>query len=174
MSPLAASSVCQSGFLLNGSSVQPVPITRRNHLRRRGRFCEPPSALVCCDTGLFFGFAMSTPAATITISGLISGLPAGSETIGPLTIANANSGAQVTQLTSVNGNNALTVPGTNFVGAIIVPPAGSTLAKFLKGVNGDTGVNLHPANPTLISLPTSSANFVLNVAGIETISIVWF
>src|SRR5438105_714139 len=72
---------------------------------------------------------MSTPAATVTISGTKSNLASGSDTIGPLTIVNAASGGAITALTSVNGDNTVVVPGSNYIGCVIVPPSNSTVVK---------------------------------------------
>jgi len=111
--------------------------------------------------------------ATISISGTKLGLPMGSETIGPLTITNATTVGAVSELTSINGDNAVTIPA-NAIGCIIVPPIGSTLAKKYKGAAGDTGISLHLTNPQVICFASGVTSFILNVAGIETIEITWF
>lgn len=77
------------------------------------------------------------------------------------------------QLVSVNGNNPIAIPA-GAQGLTIVPPPGSLLTKVLKGVNGDTGITLHPTLPTSIALtPGAVASIVLNVSGIETLELVW-
>ncbi len=105
------------------------------------------------------------PAAVVTISGAKINLPSGTEAIGPLTISNPTSGGAVTVLTTASGDNTVTVPASTYVGVVIVPPYGNTTALKLKGAGGDTGIVIHPSNPTLYSFPAGTANFILNAAG---------
>jgi hypothetical protein len=113
------------------------------------------------------------PVSTITIAGEKTGLPSGTKVIGPLVTTNPTSVGFTQDLTTVNGNNTINVPG-GAIGFILIPPAGNTTAIVLKGVSGDTGVTLHPTDPSKISLAASQATFVLNVAGIITLEIEWY
>lgn len=71
------------------------------------------------------------------------------------------------------GNNTIAVPATA-AGVVIVPPAGSAVALTLKGVNGDTGIALDPANPTHLRLtPGAVASFVLNAGGAVAVALLW-
>jgi hypothetical protein len=111
----------------------------------------------------------------LQISGTKSGLPFGTESIGPLAIVNGASGDAITDLSSASGNNTITVPGAMYVGCIISPPPGNATAIILKGVAGDTGIPLHLTNPTVLSIPAGTTSFVLNVAGTAVaITILWF
>jgi hypothetical protein len=112
----------------------------------------------------------STTNLSITISG--QGF---SYTYTPPTSAFANSaapGAVPTNVALVSGNNTITLPtGTQVV--LIVPPAGSANAKTLKGVNGDTGIALNPALPTLLTVASSVTSIVINATSGETIQIAY-
>ncbi len=57
---------------------------------------------------------------------------------------------------------------------LLVPPSGSTNAKTLKGISGDTGYSISAANPTLASMPSSTSAIIVNAAAGETVTIVWF
>lgn len=77
----------------------------------------------------------------------------------------------VNLLDLASGNNTIPVFTTGPTSEIlptsvtIVPPADNEETITLKGVNGDTGVKLHPTDPTTIALDPSVASFVLNVTG---------
>lgn len=120
----------------------------------------------------------------ITLTGNISGGPTGGETFGPLQILAATAVIQVSTLTlSANTNTAVTVP-TGATAVIIVPPNASypggtapnpavsgTLT--LKGVSGDTGVQINTTYPTELALASGVSSFYLNAASACTV-IVWF
>jgi len=115
------------------------------------------------------------PAANVTISGQVTGLPTGSKQLGPFLLTNLSSGGAVTELTSLNGANTITVPGTAYIGCIIEPPAGNTGAITLKGVAGDTGFPLHLTQPSVLTFPAGTASFVLNIVGAGlAFEISWF
>lgn len=116
---------------------------------------------------------MSTPTAIVTLNGVKTLLPSGTETIGPLVISNANSGSAVSDYALLSGNNTITVPGTQYVAAIIIPVAGNTTALILKGVGGDTGVPLNLTNYSVYSFPAGTVSFVLNAAGSTSVEINW-
>jgi len=101
--------------------------------------------------------------ANVSISGQVTGEPSGSKQIGPFTIVNATSGGAVTELTSISGNNTITVPGSQYVACVIAKPSTNTASITLGGVAGDTGVSLHPTNPTVLDFPAGTSSFVLNV-----------
>ena len=74
------------------------------------------------------------------------------------------------------GSNTITVPtgGATATAVTIVPPAGNVQAITLKGVGADTGILLHPTDPTTIALGASVAAFVLNAAGVVTgLRLIW-
>ena len=83
----------------------------------------------------------------------------------------------VPQSTSVNlagpADNTIAIPA-KAAGVRIEPPAGSVNPKVLKGVAGDTGVVIDPAQPTTwMFTPTSMNNFVLHSQVNETIILIW-
>lgn len=58
--------------------------------------------------------------------------------------------------------------------ATIIPPTGNTVLITLKGVTGDTGVVIHPTDPTSIGLDATVTSFVLTAASAVTgIRIIW-
>lgn len=76
------------------------------------------------------------------------------------------------------GNNSIPLPtgGSTPAGATIIPPNGNTQALILKGVNADTGIQLHKTDPTSITFDPAAlpANFVINAAGTVTgLRVVW-
>ena len=80
---------------------------------------------------------------------------------------NANAAAQEEIRQLVLGANTITVPTGGLAlpnSVTIVPPAGNTTALTLKGIAGDTGVSLHPTDPTTLAFTTTTANFVLTAA----------
>ena len=90
--------------------------------------------------------------------------------------ANAAAPGNVETKTLASGNNTITPPagGTTPVQVLIIPPAGNTATLTLKGVNGDTGVVLHKTNPSLISLNSPTATFVITTSAIITgVKFIW-
>jgi hypothetical protein len=88
--------------------------------------------------------------ASLTLSGTISGLPGGSETIS-LSLTNSSASGAATFTTLASGFNTINVPSGS-LWVIIVPPSGNTTSLTLKGITGDTGIVLHPSQPSLIGL----------------------
>ena len=84
---------------------------------------------------------------------------------------NTNSPGSVQNYALSSGNNTITPP-SNSTGATIVFPAANTVLVTLKGVSGDTGVVLHPTDPTRIGLNSTTA-FVLSAASGISIQIIW-
>lgn len=73
----------------------------------------------------------------------------------------------------VAGFNSIPVPATA-LGVTIVPPPGSTNGKTLKGVTGDTGVPIDPANPTMLKFTAGQiANLGITSVGTETVTLLW-
>ena len=60
------------------------------------------------------------------------------------------------------------------LGVTIVPPPTSTNGKTLKGVTGDTGIPIDPANETSLTF-TAGQNATLGITsiGAETITLFW-
>ena len=90
--------------------------------------------------------------------------------------ANGSSPGSITIHTLTSGANTITVPtgGSTVKGATIIPPAGNVNSITLKGVSGDTGVELSKLDPTSIGFETAPANFVLTVGSTITgLRIVW-
>jgi hypothetical protein len=109
----------------------------------------------------------------VTISGIKTALPSGIKQIGPLIGYNPTPIGVTQDLTTVSGNNTVTVP-VGALGVIIIPPAGNTIQITLKGVAGDTGVSLNLTDPSKISLNPGQATFVLNVGGAITLELEWY
>lgn len=112
----------------------------------------------------------ATRTVSITLSGDINAtntLPAA---------ANGSSPGSITIHTLALGDNTITVPtgGSTVKGATIIPPSGNAQTITLKGVGGDTGVQLSKLDPSSIAFETAPANFVLNAGGTITgLRIIW-
>ena len=113
------------------------------------------------------GTVQVTVALSVTLAGDVTG-----NLTNPTAITFTLSPEQRVQLALVNGFNQL-VPPVGTRGLIIVPPQGSANGKTLKGVTGDTGVPLDPANWSFFSLPTNPGNLGITSVGPETIVIYW-
>jgi hypothetical protein len=111
---------------------------------------------------------------TTTISIGIQGDGFAGSTNGTYSNAQSNgAGLPPSSVVTSNGSTTVTIPGTA-LGYIIVPPPGSAVTKILKGVAGDTGVNLAPNLPTSVPLTAAlQASFVLTCNGIETVTVFW-
>lgn len=76
-----------------------------------------------------------------------------------------------------SGNNTITVPPSTacvVTACTIVPPTGNTVDIVLKGVNGDTGIQLHDTDPTSIAIDSSVTSFVLNAASpVVGVQLIW-
>lgn len=83
----------------------------------------------------------------------------------------------VSQLTTLAvGVNTITSPagGATPVAVTIIPPAGNVQAITLKGIAGDTGILLHPTDPTTLALGAGVASFVLNAGGsVVGLRLIW-
>lgn len=76
---------------------------------------------------------------------------------------NTTSPADIDVLTLASGANTITPPA-GAKACTIIFPAGNTVLVTLKGVTGDTGVVLHPTDPSSIGLNSASSTFVLTAA----------
>jgi hypothetical protein len=97
-----------------------------------------------------------------------TGLPSGTKTVSVSWTVSSPVG-QTTDVDLSSGANTISVPtGTTLV--IIVPPTTNTQTLTLKGVTGDTGVQLKKTKPTILAWQTGSS-FVLtagaSIAGVE-------
>jgi len=84
---------------------------------------------------------------------------------------NDTSPGQIQLLELTTGANTISVPDDT-VAAVVIPPVINTETITLKGISGDTGVSLHPSNPSLIGLNAVSS-FVLTVGGDVTVRIIF-
>jgi hypothetical protein len=87
---------------------------------------------------------------------------------------NAPSGGTFPQALS-SGATTITVP-TSARGFVYEPPAGSTVAKTLKGVSGDTGVPMTRAQSFVYLFDETvapPATIVINAASAETGDMMW-
>lgn len=111
-----------------------------------------------------------TCTSTVTIVLTLSGSAVQSSTQFPL-IQNANSTPTYAIVTLNAGNNTVTLPTAPGLsgGLIMTPPAGNIQTLTLKGVNGDTGITLHPTASQFLAFPAApQATFVLNAGGTIT------
>lgn len=107
---------------------------------------------------------------TITFTGDFTAtlsLPAGSNPASP----------GMSELKSLaSGANTITIPtgGATCVSVTLIPPAGNTVVLTLKGIAGDSGIVLHPTDPTTIAIAPAVASFVLDAsAALTGIRLVW-
>lgn len=85
---------------------------------------------------------------TVTVGGFLNGLPLGQINVGPFSLSpNGGNNLQVTSVTLASGANTIAVPSWA-VGMLIIPNTNNATSLTLKGVTGDTGIPLSPANPT--------------------------
>lgn len=79
---------------------------------------------------------------------------------------NLASPAQVQLLTLALGDNTITVPGGGATprACTIVKPSSNAVVLKLKGVGGDTGIQLHKTDPDTISIDDGVTSFVLHAA----------
>lgn len=113
----------------------------------------------------------STRKTVITLTGDV----AGTQTIEAATNVASPGSIEIVSLAS--GANTINVPaptGITPTACTIVPPAGNTTSITLKGVTGDTGIQLHNTDPSSVALDDSVTSFVLTAgAAIEGVRIFW-
>lgn len=85
---------------------------------------------------------------------------------------NASSGVAPTSATLAAGFNAIPVP-SGVTRVKIKPPPSSAVALTLKGVTGDTGIPISPAEPSYLSLPTGATTFGITAGGAVTLLLAW-
>ncbi len=87
---------------------------------------------------------------------------------------NAYSPQQQQPVSLSAGNNTIAVP-SQAAGVIIIPPAGSTVALTLKGVNADTGIALGPQGLTVLSFTNPPpASIVINAGSTVVVQVIFF
>ena len=102
---------------------------------------------------------------TVTLRGVVSGLPVGSISLAPPDIMAAAPIGTRTIVNLASGNNTITLP-TGYTSVVIQPPSGNATAILLKGVAGDTGSRLHNTRWQVLHFDSSVTTFVLNAAAI--------
>lgn len=105
---------------------------------------------------------------TVTLSGDgFGGAPLFSESVQNLSGNSPGSAALVT------GFNSIAVPATA-LGVTIVPPPGSAVTLTLKGITGDTGIPIDPANSTRLKWTAGQVATLGIAAGANvTVALVW-
>jgi hypothetical protein len=111
---------------------------------------------------------------TTTISIGIQGDGFAGSTNGTYSNSQSNgAGLAPTSVVTSAGSVTVTIPATA-LGYTIVPPPGSAVTKTIKGVAGDTGLNMAPALPMSVPLTAAlQASFVITASGIETVLVFW-
>lgn len=113
----------------------------------------------------------ATRSTVITYTGDVDG----TETIDAA--ANTASPGAITIQALASGANTITVPtstGVTVKACTIAPPTGNTTSITLKGVTGDTGVQLHDTDPTTIAIDDSVTSFCLTAgAAIQGVRFYW-
>lgn len=116
-------------------------------------------------------------AGRVTITASLNELPQGSVTIAPLTISpTVDNLYEALVVDLIDGANTIDIP-TWTSGVLIIPPPTNTVEIVLKGAEGDTGIIVNPAAPSLFTLPSSpQATFLLAAGsgGVENVSISFF
>ena len=110
-------------------------------------------------------------AASVSVTGTITGLPTGARAIGALTSTSAAANGVVTQVVLVSGANTITIPSSPApTGCIVKLPSDNTAVVTLKGVSGDTGIAIGKTTWFVLTWdPTAvPASFVLNSAATQT------
>ena len=90
---------------------------------------------------------------------------------------NTTAMGHVQYVTLASGANTITAPvvsGKTFTAVTIIPPASNTTNITLKGVTGDTGVQIHDEGPCSLSLDPAVTSFVLTAAAeISGVRLIW-
>lgn len=89
----------------------------------------------------------------------------------PLSNSTSPSGGPVAVALAAGDNTVLVPSGAR--GLVLIPPVGSTNAKKLKGVGGDTGFSLRPDEASLLALPAATASIIVNSVAIEVVQVHW-
>jgi hypothetical protein len=116
-------------------------------------------------------------AATLTITLSLVGQGQNSQiNIPGAVMQNLNSPAEAVLVNLSSGFNALTPPSSPSpvpAFAIIVPPTNSNNSKTLKGVTGDTGIQVFTASPVLIPWIPGTTAMGITSGGSESVTVYW-
>lgn len=86
--------------------------------------------------------------------------------------ASTTSPGQLEVMTLAEGDNVISIPEGS-VGVTIIPPSDNDEPITLKGDAGDIGIELHPTDPTILGL-TTTTGFVLAVAAdVSNVRFIW-
>lgn len=96
----------------------------------------------------------------VTIGGILSSLTSGTTYVGPYPVPGNSSNQLVISEFSGAGPFTFTIASWCRIG-IFVPPPTNTIGITLKGASGDTGIQIDPANPTMLTFPASSGTTVI-------------
>lgn len=115
--------------------------------------------------------AQSTRVTTITFTGDVTG----TQTLEADTNAASPASNAIQALSS--GANTITVPtstGVTVTACTVIPPTGNTTSITLKGVSGDTGIQIHDTDPTTVAIDSTVTSFVLTAgAAIQGVRLIW-
>lgn len=108
----------------------------------------------------------------VFLRGFYENLPEGARNlVGPEQI-NTDSPETVLYVNLLSGDNAIAIP-VKALGCLILFNSLSTVVKKIKGVNGDTGIIVHPTRWFALSFTAASqAGFVINVSANDIASVV--
>jgi hypothetical protein len=112
-----------------------------------------------------------TSSARVTISGVFNGIAPGG-TLRDDTLSNSGSPLKVEEVALAAGWNAFTVPGGAKL-LRIVPPSDNEETLTLKGVTGDTGVELDETLGGLLSLKTGTTAVGITAGDTVTVQLIW-
>ena len=107
------------------------------------------------------------PTAAVSVTGEASDLPFGDKTVGPVTMVADPCVSSELQITFPAGNTTITKP-TGATICVIVFPSTSTANKSIRGVGGDTGINVGPTGFVAFPLHSSVTSFVVNSSAADT------
>lgn len=109
-------------------------------------------------------------AGTITLNGVVTGLPNGSVVLGPLTLTSAAANGQVQIIALASGANTITIPtAPTPTGVLVVLPSNNSVVTTIKGVTGDTGIAISKTGWFFLPFDTSPpASFVITSASAQT------
>jgi hypothetical protein len=110
-------------------------------------------------------------AATINISGILTGTPTGSRTIGPIALTSSSANGQVQRIVLQSGDNTITCPTVPAPsGCIIVLPSTNTSVTTLKGIGADTGIAIGKTTTQVINWDSTAVpgSFVLTSVATQT------
>lgn len=92
----------------------------------------------------------------------------GSASLGPITVAGTITPVE-TFANLVSGNNSLAVP-SGAVGCVITPPTTNAIVLKAKTTSGDTGINIHQSQPSMLRFDPNNlpATLYINAASNTT------